>query len=228
MAGHSHSANIKYRKDRQDNARATKFLKLRKKIEVILREEGKITDKVWIIARENQFPKEKIYQIWEKVKNNKEIDSSPRAFYQAPFGIFVYCENNISLDNNLLNKLKLKKMPLALLPNYFQLFHSLKLTSGENNTDLAEYLLTYLPSDTWEKINYDEKINEISSFNKGVINKIKTIIKESKLVTVEEKTFWKILIPCHLTKKEEVDYYQELEKWLSGSNFYTNVEKIGL
>ena len=46
MAGHSHSANIKYRKDRQDSARATKFLKLRKKIEIILGEEGKITDKV--------------------------------------------------------------------------------------------------------------------------------------------------------------------------------------
>jgi transcriptional/translational regulatory protein YebC/TACO1 len=63
MAGHSHSANIKYRKDRQDEVRSKLFLKLRKKIEIIIREEGGVNEKSLSIARENQFPKEKVYQI---------------------------------------------------------------------------------------------------------------------------------------------------------------------
>ena len=45
MAGHSHSANIKYRKDRQDSARSQIFIKLRRKLENTLREEGKISEK---------------------------------------------------------------------------------------------------------------------------------------------------------------------------------------
>ena len=63
MAGHSHSANIKYRKDRQDSARSQLFLKVRKKIENIIREEHEINEKSLSIARENKFPKEKVYQI---------------------------------------------------------------------------------------------------------------------------------------------------------------------
>jgi transcriptional/translational regulatory protein YebC/TACO1 len=58
MAGHSHSANIKHRKDRQDNARSQLFLKVRKKIENILREEREINEKTLSIVRETKFPKE--------------------------------------------------------------------------------------------------------------------------------------------------------------------------
>ena len=64
MAGHSHSANIKYRKDRQDSARSQIFIKLRRKLENIVREEGKISEKSLSLARENKFPKEKVYQIY--------------------------------------------------------------------------------------------------------------------------------------------------------------------
>lgn len=63
MSGHSHATNIKYRKGRQDQARSQLFLKLRKKIITIIQEEGQITEKVLTLARENQFPKGKIYQI---------------------------------------------------------------------------------------------------------------------------------------------------------------------
>ena len=227
MAGHSHSANIKYRKDRQDSARSQLFLKLRKKIENIIREEGEVNEKSLSVARENRFPKEKIYQIWEKVKNEREINSSSRAFYQAPFGIFVYCESNTTLSDSLTNKLKLKKMPLALLPNYFQLLYSLKLNLEENKIDLTEYLLIHLSNDIWEEINYNDKTNEINSSDKEAINRVKTAIRENKLelAIVEEKIFWKALTPCQLTKKEERSYYQELEGHLNGSKFYTNVEK---
>jgi len=63
MAGHSHSANIKYRKDRQDSARSKLFLKLRKKIENIIRKEREVNEKVLSMAQENNFPKEKVHQI---------------------------------------------------------------------------------------------------------------------------------------------------------------------
>src|SRR3954447_20509850 len=108
MAGHSHSANIKHRKDRQDDARAKLFLKLRKKIENVIREERGANEKSLSIARENQFPKEKVYQIWEKIKENKETSAS-RVFYQAPFGILIYLEGDIAAVDSLVNKFKLKK-----------------------------------------------------------------------------------------------------------------------
>jgi transcriptional/translational regulatory protein YebC/TACO1 len=63
VAGHSHSANIKHRKDRQDSARSQLFLRLRKKLEAIIKEEGGINDKSLVIARENQFPKAKLLDI---------------------------------------------------------------------------------------------------------------------------------------------------------------------
>jgi len=63
MAGHSHSANIKHRKDRQDAARSQINLKLRKKIEAMIRQEGQIPEKALSLARESSFPKEKVYQI---------------------------------------------------------------------------------------------------------------------------------------------------------------------
>nr|CAG8441139.1 6554_t:CDS:2 [Entrophospora candida] len=142
MAGHSHSANIKYRKDRQDSARSQLFLKLRKKIENIIREKGAVNEKALNLARENKFPKEKVYQIWEKFRADRE---------------------------------------------------------GEH---------------------------ELFSSDKEVIHIVKNIVKENrKIVVIEEKSFWKTLLPCQLVSKEEIDYYQELKKQLSSSNFYTNVEK---
>ena len=108
MAGHSHSANIKYRKDRQDDARAKLFLKLRKKIENTLREEKEVNEKSLSIARENQFPKEKVYQIWEKLKENKENFPS-RIFYQGLFGILIYIEGDVNIASDLEDKFKLKK-----------------------------------------------------------------------------------------------------------------------
>lgn len=228
MAGHSHSTNIKYRKGRQDSVRSQLFLKLRKKIEIIIREERKVNEKSLSIARENRFPKEKVYQIWEKFKKEKENSSFSRNFFQAPFGIFVYCEGSIS--DNLANKLKLKKLPLALLPNYFQLFYSLKISLGENKTGLFEYLITFLPDDILNEVNYNEKGSEINSADKEVIKRVKTIIKENnpELVIVEEKNFWKTLIPCQLIKKKEIEYFQALEKQMINGKFYTNVRKTKL
>ena len=147
MAGHSHSANIKYRKDRQDSVRGQLFLKVRKKIENIIQSEHVISEKVLSIARENKFPKEKVYQIWEKFKENREKNSSTRVLYQAPFGILIYLDNSKNIDAELINKLRLKSLPLSSLSKYFQLSYSLKISLKEENNNLEEYLLTHLPSE---------------------------------------------------------------------------------
>lgn len=226
MAGHSHSANIKYRKDRQDSARSQLFLKLRKKIKNIIREEREVNEKSLSVARENKFPKEKVYQIWEKIKSSGGENYSTRAFYQAPFGILVYLEDSKNVNADSVSKLRLKSLPLSLLTNYFQVLYGLKINSKGENDNLEEYLLTHLPSEIWEKLTYDEKKRELISSDKEEIVKIKKIIEENKLALVieQEKSFWKALIPCQLIEKEEIDYYQELERQLENALFYTNIE----
>jgi len=190
MAGHSHSANIKYRKDRQDHARSQLFLKLRRKIENIIRQEGKITPEVLSMARENSFSKEKVQQIFEKIKSEGEKNSFVRNLYQAPFGIFIYLEENQDNIDKAAQELKLKKIPLFSLPNYFQPCYSLKLEL-EENYNLEEYLLTHFPIEILEKINYTEQSSEITSLDKQTTEKMKNIITQNglKLKTKEEKTF---------------------------------------
>ena len=142
MAGHSHSANIKYRKDRQDSARSQLFLKLRKKIEKIILEKGEVNEKALSIARENKFPKERVYQIWEKIRAGREANNSfQKTLYQAPFGIWIYLENG-DVAAEIVKQLKLKKIPFASLLSYFQPVYSLKL---QEISDLEGYLLTILP-----------------------------------------------------------------------------------
>src|SRR5438132_2742688 len=115
MAGHSHSANIKHRKDRQDSARSQLFLKVRRKIENIIREEHEVNEKSLSIARENKFPKEKVYQIWEKVKGEGEKNHSSRVLYQAPYGILIYLEDSKIITTDLISKLRFKSLPLSSL-----------------------------------------------------------------------------------------------------------------
>ena len=229
MAGHSHSANIKHRKDRQDSARSQLFLKVRRKIENIIREEHEVNEKSLSIARENKFPKEKVYQIWEKIKNGTEKNHSERTFYQAPFGIFIYLESDNNNIESTFQELKLKKIPLSSLPSHFQLFYSLKLEleEEENCSHLEEYLLTYFPVEILEKMNYNEKNVEVISNDKQILERAKDITKQNelRLKIKEEKTFWKALVYQKLFEKEAINYWTELEKKLVGNKFYVNVEK---
>jgi len=223
MAGHSHSANIKYRKGRQDSARGQLFLKLRKKIENIIIEKGGVDEKALSIARENKFPKEKVYQIWEKIRAGREANSSfQKVLYKAPFGIWIYLENS-NATAEIVKQLKLKKIPSTSLLSYFQPVYSLKL---QEKNGLEEYLLAILSPEIWEKINYNGEKHELFSSDKEAMNIAKTTVKKNeKIVVIEEKNFWQTLVPCQLINKEEIDYYQELKKQLSGNSFYTNVEK---
>ena len=80
MAGHSHSANVKWRKDRQVQARSQKHQRVRREIEKLIEQEGKLSEKALVLAREKNFPKEKVYQIWEKSKQ-KPAKKKKREFH---------------------------------------------------------------------------------------------------------------------------------------------------
>ena len=108
-----------------------------------------------------------------------------RALYQAPYDILIYLENIKSINDDLIKKLKLKPLPLSLLPNYFQLLYSLKVNLKGNNDDLEEYLITYLPTNVLEKITYNEK--EITSPYKEEISRLKKIIEENNLELIIEQ-----------------------------------------
>ena len=222
MAGHSHATNVKWRKDRQSQVRGKLHQKVRRDIELLIREEGKISEKALNIARQNNFPKEKVYQIWEKIRLEKKSDCS-LYFYQAQFGIWLCLENDIY--DKLASRLKLKKMPLHLLSNYFQPVYILKL-AGESDF-LTECLLNDLPAEVWEKIDYDEQKQELISAEKEVINAIKNIIsiKNPKLEIVEEKSLWKSFFPKPLSNPEEQNYYSQLKEELANIKFYSNIEE---
>jgi hypothetical protein len=46
---------------------------------------------------------------------------------------------------------------------------------------------------------------------------------ELELIIEKERIFWKAVISCQLSDKEQEDYYHNLEEEMIGSNFYTNV-----
>ena len=228
MAGHSHSANIKYRKDRQDQARSELFLKLRRKIVNLIQEEGQITEKVLSIARENKFPKEKIYQIWEQIRSEKEKKESSLALYQAPFGIIVFGEGEVLTIENLAKSDKWKKIPLHNLPNYFRSLYNLELEIMKESYDLEEYFLSCFPMEVIEKateINYWEKTIALSFSEHKEVEIIKNIAEDKKLeLQIKSlKTSRIPILPQFLTTEAQKEYYKVIKEKLIGCQFYTNI-----
>jgi hypothetical protein len=231
MAGHSHATNIKYRKGRQDQARGQLFLKLRKKITNLLREEGQITKKVLNLARENGFPHEKVQQIWNQIQA-EEAKSPSIFFYQAAFDILIYYENRGEKEQNasslarLAKKENWKQLPLSVLYNHFRPFFSLKLELSVENYNPEDYLLTYFPLiilEKIEKINYWNKIIELISFEQKSMETIKSLIQKEKLSLqiIAEKKSWEPLFPRLLTTEKEKNYYKEIKK-----NLGYDIQKI--
>ncbi|CAI2164218.1 17334_t:CDS:2 [Funneliformis geosporum] len=62
-------------------------------------------------------------------------------------------ENNENIEE-LAEKFKLKKLPLASFPNHFQLIYSLKISSEKASKNLEDCLLISLPSNIWEKLSW--------------------------------------------------------------------------
>jgi transcriptional/translational regulatory protein YebC/TACO1 len=72
MSGHSAYKNKKHRKGRQDEARSKTNLQIRRKLELLIKQEGGVSERALSLARENNFPKEKVYQIEKKILGEKK------------------------------------------------------------------------------------------------------------------------------------------------------------
>jgi transcriptional/translational regulatory protein YebC/TACO1 len=174
VAGHSHSANIKHRKDRQDIARGQLFLKLRKKLEIIIRQEGCINEKSLIIARENQFPKEKLNSILEKIR--LDVSSKSEKFlYKANFGIILYIDSFICDNVKKTEKeFGLKRLPISLLNSNFNNKILINLDTDKKN--IEEILISFLPSEYLEKIEYNSHEKVISLDDRKILREVKNIL----------------------------------------------------
>ena len=78
-------------------------------------------------------------------------------------------------------------LSLSSLPNYFQLLYSLKISLKENNNNLEEYLITYLPNEILEKMTYDKNERNLIFPHKEKVSQIKKIIKENNLELIIEQ-----------------------------------------
>ena len=237
MAGHSHSANVKWRKDRQAQLRSQEHQRVRREIELLLRQEGKISEKALILAREHSFPKEKVHQIWEKLKKAKsQIDDYFGKLYQAPFGIILYCEGKneekkIENINSLTKELKWKEIDKNNLPYYFRKTNLWELEKRDKNINLEEYLLTTLPFEIINKIEQIEISNEqakIIFIEKEVGEAIENCLFEKDCCFIKsKKKNWQPLIFQELTTQEEKEYAHKLKQKLKQNqdnfNFIINV-----
>lgn len=243
MAKHSHSANIKHKKDRNDSAKSSFFLKFRRQLEQIIRSNGGlVTEKTIALANKNKFPKEKVYQIQKRILQEK-ADSKSRSpsdsffFFEAPYGILLAWKNESEDEDeekvleDLISELRLKKLVGGLISAHFKLVHSLvvdkPLTSEEREN--LEALVFRLPPTLLEEVDYkedngfsyffcskEEPLKETSEF-------LKELFSEKDL---KQSLVWVPLFQQKLLEVEEKKYFELLGKKLTeiGVSFTTNVE----
>ncbi|RHZ37791.1 YebC/PmpR family DNA-binding transcriptional regulator [endosymbiont GvMRE of Glomus versiforme] len=239
MAGHSHSANVKWRKDRQAQVRSQGHQRVRKEIELLIRKEGEISEKALILAREQSFPKEKVYKIWEKWKQKKnKIDDNFGKLYQAPFEIILYCEGKdeekkIETINSLSKELRWKEIDKNNLLYYFRKVNLWELERRSKTVKLEEYLLITLPS---EIINDIEQIGISSEQVKIIFTEKETgetiencLFGDTYCFIKSKKKIWQPLIFQEIVSQEAKEYVQKLKQKLQQNqdsfNFITNIYK---
>ena len=162
MAGHSHATNVKWRKDRQSKVRSKIHQKARRDIELLIQEEGKLSEKALNIARQHNFSKEKVYQIWEKIKLEKEKNNLSQQHDNPGHNIFfitqstLYSISNLHV-NNLIRKLltiiycqispsSLKNKLYPWKPTEKQLWRSIRKFAGQMHLwKKWSWFLYYLP-----------------------------------------------------------------------------------
>ncbi|RHZ36468.1 YebC/PmpR family DNA-binding transcriptional regulator [endosymbiont GvMRE of Glomus versiforme] len=237
MAGHSHSANVKWRKDRQAQVRGQEHQRIRREIELLLRQEGKISEKALILAREHSFPKEKVYKIWEKWKQKKDkADDYFGKLYQAPFEIVLYCEGKdeekkTETINSLSKELKWKEINKNSLLYYFRKVSFWELESRNKTVKLEEYLLTTLPSEIINKIEQIETSNEqvkIIFMEKEIGEAIENCLFGKDFCFIKsKKKIWQPLVFQELASQEAQEYAQKLKQRLKQNqgkfNFAINI-----
>ena len=222
MAGHSHAANVKWRKDRQAQVRSQEHQRVRREIEIMIQREGRISEKALSLAREHSFPKEKVYQIWEKWKENKNKESENfDKLYQAPFEIVLYCEGKDEEKtwetiNYLSKELRLREIDKDNLLYHFRKVNLWELERKDQNIKLEEYLLTVLSDEIINKVEQIE-IHE---------NQVKIIFIEKEIGEIIEnclfgndfcfikskKKLWQPLIFQELVSQGAKEYVQKLKQ----------------
>ena len=163
MAGHSHASNIKHKKERKDLIRGKNFLELRKKIENIIKKESSY-EKAFSLARQNNFPKEKVKSIIAKMNNDLE-DSDFfyfQNFYKHPCNAFFCLEGFIKKSNEkeiekITQDFKLEKIKNENTFKYFNYLYFIRLKADYN---LENLIFSSFSSHIIDKIN---KISEIEN-----------------------------------------------------------------
>jgi hypothetical protein len=235
MAGHSHASNVKYKKNRNNKLKGESFLKLRKKLENIYREEGN-QDKLIVIARENNFPKEKVNLIVKKIASlqNKIIFS--RFLYKSDFNI-IWCledffdQKSLSDLNQISLFFKLENLKTESIFEYFECLYLLRLKTNEDFEDLAFSLFS---SSIIDKIKRIDRIN-VYRFNFEVVflekqarcEAVERLKLQFSKIEFEFEDFFSPFYPFFLDLEEKNLYFLSLkEKFLQiGKNvkIFTNV-----
>lgn len=235
MAGHSHASNIKYKKDRNDKLKGENFLKLRKKLENIYLEEGNY-DKLVVIARENNFPKEKVNLIVKKIINSQNKIIFSRFLYKSNFNIVWYLEGFFDQKNVLnLNQIsllfKLESLKAKSIFEHFECLYLVRLKSDEDFEDLAFSLFS--PS-IIDKIKRIDRIN-IYRFNFEVVfwekqarcEAVERLKLQFNKTEFEFEDFFSPFYPFFLDSEEKNLYFSLLKEKFSqiGENvkIFTNV-----
>jgi hypothetical protein len=235
MAGHSHASNVKYKKNRNNKLKGESFLKLRKKLENIYREEGD-QNKLIVIARENNFPKEKVNLIVKKIANLQDRIIFSRFLYKSDFNI-IWClegffdQKSLSNLNQISLFFKLENLKAENIFEYFECLYLLRLKTNEDFEDLAFSLFS---SSIIDKIKRIDRIN-VYRFNFEVVflekqarcEAIERLKLQFSEIEFEFEDFFSPFYPFFLNLEEKNLYFLLLkEKFLQiGKNvkIFTNV-----
>jgi len=237
MAGHSHAANVKWRKDRQAQLRSQEHQKARKKIEMLIQQERKVSEKSLSIAREHSFPKEKVYQIWEKWKQKQTNEKNYFGkLYQAPFAIILYCEGKEEKEiqetiNFLSKEMQWSEISQGNPSHFFRKVNLIEIEVKDNSINLEEYLLVNLTNEVVNKIEQIETRNrqaKIIFSEKEVGEAIENLFLESSCCSIKnKKIIWQPLVFQELVSPEAKKYAKNLEQKLIQNqlniNFFTNI-----
>lgn len=237
MAGHSHSANVKWRKDRQAQIRSQEHQKVRKKIEMLIRQEGKISEKALSIAREHSFSKDKVDHIWEKLKQKRARGEVRfNKLYQAPFDIILYCEGKEEKEiqeavDFLSKEMQWSEISPSNPSYYFRKVNLLKIEIKNSSISLEDYLLTNLSSETINKIEQMEVKNnqaEIIFSEKEVGEEIENLLLgNSNYFIKNKKTVWQPLFFQELMTPEAKLYAELLKRKINQNqlniDFFVNI-----
>lgn len=233
MAGHSHSANIKHRKDRQDNARSRLFLKLRNQIEKMIKEAGCINEKILLLANKNKFPKEKVIHIYEEIKKKTKaelFDNDQFFFFITSFDLLVCVNNKNNLNfektkKELGEKFDIKAFLTKAVSRYFSLKQILEFEVEEKKKDLLEVALLETFSD---RINYKIKENlfRVLLSDKSIISECESLIKKDLPDTkIYRDIFWEPFSFIDLSFKDKLEYIR-LKKFLEEKELVFNTNYI--